>query len=176
MVSFGRIEIPPIARFYLYVMSPPYKGVFGVVTGMTFARAAIFWGSDRGKELLQTQWGVQNETVATLMPPLFVSTAVQIINQPLIRASITLQNPKFECSNTIEALQYLYKNYGLRGCWHGTSAGILKTCPKYCTAICVKDYMEDLLPVVDPSSPTAESDFLWRSTVKSATAGKLKNV
>jgi hypothetical protein len=56
--------------------------------------------------------------------------------------------------------------------WHGTSAGILKTVPKYCTAIVVKDYMEEyVLPKPDPSSPTYESDRLWRSAMKSAAAG-----
>ena len=32
------------------------------------------------------------------------------------------------------------------GLWHGVSAGILKTVPKYVTAIVVKDFMEDNLP------------------------------
>jgi hypothetical protein len=30
--------------------------------------------------------------------------------------------------------------------WHGVSAGILKTVPKYVTAIVVKDFMEEHLP------------------------------
>lgn len=32
------------------------------------------------------------------------------------------------------------------GLWHGVSAGILKTVPKYVMAIVVKDFMEDHLP------------------------------
>ena len=63
------------------------------------------------------------------------------------------------------------RDSGLGGLWHGTSAGILKTVPKYCTAIMVKDYMEKYLPQIDPSSPTADRDRLWRSAAKSATAG-----
>ena len=56
--------------------------------------------------------------------------------------------------------------------WHGTSAGILKTVPKYCTAIIVKDYMEhEILPPADPHSATYQTDQLLRSACKSATAG-----
>jgi len=51
------------------------------------------------------------------------------------------------------------------------SAGILKTVPKYCTAIIVKDYMENRLPQSDPQSPTYQTDKLIRSALKSATAG-----
>jgi len=44
--------------------------------------------------------------------------------------------------------------------------------PKYCTAILVKDFMEERLPQVeDPSSPTYDRDRLIRSAAKSATAG-----
>lgn len=43
--------------------------------------------------------------------------------------------------------------------------------PKYCTAVLVKDFMEQRLPQVDPSSPTYDRDRLLRSAAKSATAG-----
>ena len=44
--------------------------------------------------------------------------------------------------------------------------------PKYCTAVLVKDFMEERLPKVeDPSSPTYDRDRLLRSAAKSATAG-----
>lgn len=44
--------------------------------------------------------------------------------------------------------------------------------PKYCTAVLVKDFMEERLPKVeDPSSPTYDRDRLIRSAAKSATAG-----
>mmetsp|Transcript_23928 Transcript_23928/g.35569 ORF Transcript_23928/g.35569 Transcript_23928/m.35569 type:complete len:139 (+) Transcript_23928:314-730(+) len=65
----------------------------------------------------------------------------------------------------------IHEKYGLGGLWHGTSAGILKTVPKYCTAIIVKDYMENKLPQNDPQSPTYKTDQLLRSACKSATAG-----
>ena len=49
--------------------------------------------------------------------------------------------------------------------------GVLKTVPKYCTAIAVKDFMELNLPQPKPDSPTLESDKLLRSAVKSIAAG-----
>lgn len=68
-------------------------------------------------------------------------------------------------------MTHIYKQHGKGGLWHGTSAGILKTVPKYCTAIVVKDYMEQVLPPVDKSSPTQHNDYLIRSACKSAAAG-----
>ena len=168
--SLGHARIPPSISPYVYAFAPPYKGMFATVFGMTWARAAIFWGSDRGKEyLLQHQ--LVGETAATVLPPLTVSTLVQIVNQPIVRASVTLQNPESRLSNTMASVQYIYQRHGVSGLWHGTSAGILKTVPKYCTAIVVKDYMEQILPKADPSSPSYDSDRLWRSATKSAAAG-----
>ena len=169
-MSIAGVGVPQTLTPYVYAFAPPYKGMVGVVLGMTWARAAIFWGSDRGKEFLRSH-GVTNESAATLLPPLLVSTLVQFINQPIVRASITLQNPKFNCPDTISAVKFIYDKYGLAGMWHGTSAGVLKTVPKYCTAIIVKDYMDEILPPVDPNSPTVQSDRLWRSAAKSAAAG-----
>ena len=163
-------SVPPSMSPYVYAFAPPYKGLSAVVLGMTWARAAIFWGSDRGKEYLLSE-EVVSEGWATVLPPLVVSTLVQCINMPIVRASITLQNPQSGLPTTAAAVKQIYKNHGLGGLWHGTSAGILKTVPKYCTAIMVKDYMEKYLPQIDPSSPTADRDRLWRSAAKSATAG-----
>ena len=115
-------KIPPAVSPYIYAFGPPYKGMVAVVAGMTWARAAIFWGSDRGKEfLLQKQ--ICGETLATVLPPLVVSTLVQCINMPIVRASITLQNPESGLTNTIESIKYIYKQHGIDGLWHGTSAG-----------------------------------------------------
>ena len=137
--------------------------------GMSWARAAIFYGSDRGKEILVSM-GV-SDTTATILPPLFVSTAVQCVNMPLVRSTILLQNPESNVPNIRESLRQIYTNHGLGGLWHGTSAGILKTVPKYCTAIFVKDYMERALPAVDPESPTRDRDRLLHSAIKSSAAG-----
>ena len=163
-------SIPPSISPYVYAFAPPYKGMFATVAGMTWARAAIFWGSDRGREYL-TSHNICNEGWALILPPLAVSTMVQFINMPIVRASITLQNPESGLPNTAASIRHIYQKYGVSGLWHGTSAGVLKTVPKYITAIVVKDYMEDYLPKPDPSSPTYDRDRLWRSATKSAVAG-----
>jgi Mitochondrial carrier protein len=165
----GLGSIPPSMSPYIYAFAPPYKGMLATVLGMTWARAAIFWGSDRGRELLKSRNAP--EVLATVVPPLMVSTMVQCINMPVVRASITLQNPNSDLPHTYAALQRIYSQHGIKGLWHGTSAGILKTVPKYCTAVIVKDYMESILPQPDESSATLEQDRLWRSATKSAAAG-----
>jgi hypothetical protein len=166
------IEIVPVSfRSYLHAFAPPYKGMLATISGMTWARAAIFWGSDIGKEFLQTNFPQLPLAVVTLSPPLLTSILVQCVNQPVVRASITLQNPESNMKNIRESIRFIYAKYGLGGLWHGTNAGILKTVPKYCTAIIVKDYMETVLPKVDPHSPTAQTDQLTRSAFKSACAG-----
>lgn len=52
--------------------------------------------------------------------------------------------------------------------WNGT---VTFRVPKYCTAVLVKDIMEQKLPHANPSSPTYDRDRLFRSAAKSATAG-----
>ncbi len=166
------VDIVPVSfRSYLHAFAPPYKGMLATILGMTWARAAIFWGSDFGKEFLQSSFPELPQGVITLSPPLITSIFVQCVNQPVVRASITLQNPESNMRNIRESIRFIHDKYGIRGLWHGTNAGILKTVPKYCTAIIVKDYMETVLPKVDPSSPTAKTDNLTRSACKSACAG-----
>ena len=41
-----------VVEKYFVALRPPYKGVLPTMAGMTWARAAIFWGSDSGKEYL----------------------------------------------------------------------------------------------------------------------------
>jgi hypothetical protein len=163
--------IPPGLSPYVHAFAPPYKGALATIGGMTWARAAIFWGADRGKDILQQTFPHLHPSIITLSPPLFVSIFVQIVNQPIVRATITIQNPESPLPNIRSALRHIYTQHGLRGLWHGTNAGILKTVPKYCTAIVVKDYMESVLIKVDRNSPTYKSDQLWRSAFKSAVAG-----
>mmetsp|Transcript_15024 Transcript_15024/g.19486 ORF Transcript_15024/g.19486 Transcript_15024/m.19486 type:complete len:279 (+) Transcript_15024:109-945(+) len=151
---------------YIEVMKPPYKGMIAVIGGMTWARGAIFYGSDSCKDMM-VYHGFSN-TTSTLFPPLIISTIVQIINQPIVRASITIQDPVSKYRNTLEAMRGIAQTKGLSGLWHGTSAGILKTVPKYCTAIAIKDTVETLLPKTD--YPT-HSEELARSAIKSITAG-----
>jgi hypothetical protein len=172
--------IPKFAMHFLFAFQPPYKGMLATVGGMTWARAAIFYGSDCGKDFLLKLNNDHNyfpPIVASFLPSLLVSTAVQIANQPLIRSTITLQNPSSEFTNIRQAMNHIFKQHGLKGLWHGTSAGILKTVPKYCTAIYVKDVMENLLPQVtdssssDHHSSTYQRDKLLRSALKSIVAG-----
>jgi len=169
--SVSMMPIHSSLQPYVYAFAPPYKGMIAVILGMTWARAAIFWGSEIGKEELKKHYDWIPPSVYTLFPPFVVSTMVQCVNQPIVRASITLQNPQSNLPNTRSAVQKIYTEYGLKGLWHGTSAGILKTVPKYCTAILVKDYMEHVLPHPDPNSETYDSEKLLRSACKSAAAG-----
>lgn len=37
-----------------------------------------------------------------------------------------------------DSLREIYRNRGVSGLWHGTSAGVMKTVPKYCVAVAVK--------------------------------------
>lgn len=169
--SVSTIPIHSSLQPYVYAFAPPYKGMIAVILGMTWARAAIFWGSEIGKEELMERYKWIPPSVYTLLPPLIVSTMVQCVNQPIVRASITLQNPQSDLPNTRSAVKQIYTQFGLKGLWHGTSAGILKTVPKYCSAILVKDYMETILPHPDINSETYESEKLIRSGFKSAAAG-----
>ena len=165
----GQHRVPPLLSPYVYAFAPPYKGMLATVGGMTWARAAIFWGSDYWKDRLKRAgWG---EAVSTVLPPLTVSPAVQCINMPLVRATITIQDPQSTIASVPSAIRHIYRQHGLSGLWHGMSAGILKTVPKYCTAVIVKDIMEGVLVPADPGSPTFETDRLWRSAQKSAAAG-----
>ena len=161
--------MPQVLTPYCHAFLPPYKGCISTVLGMTWARAFIFWGSDAGRVVLQDAG--YSPATAAVVPPLVVSTFVQIVNMPLVRSTITIQNPESTLPHVGAAMKHIWREHGLAGLWHGTSAGILKTVPKYCTAVIVKDAMEEWLAPADPCSPTYDSDRLWRSACKSATAG-----
>lgn len=168
-IHIAKWEVPHAVTPYVYGFLPPYKGMVATVFGMTWARAAIFWLSDYGHDVMLKQ-GYSLST-ATVLPPLAVSAMVQVINQPIVRSTVTLQDPKYNLPNVFSSCRQIYKTHGITGLWHGTTAGVLKTVPKYVTAIAVKDFMEETLPQPDPNSPTASRDRLLRSLVKSATAG-----
>lgn len=171
MVVVGQ-RLPSALAPYVFAFGPPYKGIVATVAGMTWARAAIFWGSDAGKAWMRQHNEHIPDVVATLLPPLAVSTAVQCVNMPLVRATITIQNPSSTLPTVPAAVRHIAHHHGVAALWHGTSAGILKTVPKYCCAVVVKDFMDDhILKPVDPSSPTAHTDRLWRSATKSVVAG-----
>lgn len=163
------VTVPHALAPYVHGFMPPYKGMFATVFGMTYARAAIFFFSDIGREgMIKSGF---SETSATVAPPLVVGTAVQVINQPIVRATVTLQDPAYNLPNAWQSMKHIYATRGVAGLWHGTTAGVLKTVPKYCAAIAIKDFMEGFLAHPDPNSPSYESDRLLRSAIKSATAG-----
>jgi len=156
---------------YIEALKPPYKGVFATIFGMTWARAAIFYGSDSGKNMMLNAGF--SSPVATFFPPMFVSTFVQFVNMPIVRATITIQDPQSDIKGVRDAMKHIYSNKGLQGLWHGTSAGVLKTVPKYCTAVIVKDYMDAMLEPadLDEFGRPIKSQELTRSAVKSICAG-----
>jgi len=168
-IQVGGMTVPRAVTPYVYGFLPPYKGMAATVFGMTWARAAIFWMSDYGHDVLLNQG--YSKTVATVAPPLAVSAMVQVLNQPIVRSTVTLQDPKYNLPNVFSSIRQIYATHGVTGLWHGTTAGILKTVPKYVTAIAIKDIMEETLPQPDPSSPTYESDRFYRTVIKSASAG-----
>ena len=153
-------------RYYKAVVQPPYRGVVATMFGMTWARAAIFFGSDVGKDYMKEHG--YNPALCQAMPPLIIGTLVQIANMPLVRSTITIQDPSSQMNSVSEALVHIYKTKGASGLWHGVSAGIMKTVPKYVTAVAVKDYMEDKLPRSEPGDRQAN---MIRSGIKSVTAG-----
>jgi len=159
-----------LARMRL-VFGPPYKGVAATIFGMTWARAAIFYGSDTGKELLLAQG--TSSALATTLPPVVVSIFVQLVNQPIVRGTIMLQDPSSSQPNVLSQLVVLWRQRGWRGLWHGSTVSVFKTVPKYACAIWVKDIVQTLLP--PPTSPDGapghRAQVLGRSAAKSVAAG-----
>lgn len=102
-------------------------------------------------------------------PPL----RTQVVNQPIVRGTITIQDPGTKHPNLSSALSHIYRTRGTAGLWHGTGASVMKTVPKYVTAIWVKDAMQDLLPkpTAAPGEPGHRSQVLRLSAIKSVAAG-----
>jgi hypothetical protein len=153
-------------RYYKAVMTPPYKGVAATMFGMTWARGFIFFGSDVAKDAMKA--ADVYEPLQHTLGPLIIGTFVQVVNMPLVRATITIQDPSCQLPNVRSALVDIYKRKGVSGLWHGVSAGIMKTVPKYVTAVAVKDYMEEFLPRAENETKV---DKMLRSGVKSVSAG-----
>lgn len=146
------------------IFGPPYKGVAATIFGMTWARAAIFYFSDQGKDQLQRAGA--SSFVATTIPPVLVSACVQVINQPVVRGTIMLQDPASKQPNVLSQLALLYRTQGARSLWHGSVPSVLKTVPKYVAAIWVKDLMAAILP--SPSAPAGSSTHRTQTLVNSA--------
>jgi hypothetical protein len=164
------VSVPSPLAPYVYGFLPPYKGMVATVFGMTWARAAIFWVSDYYREVM-LQKGY-SEAASTVLPPLVTSTLVQVVNQPIVRSTVTLQDPKYNLPNVFLSMRQIYRTHGVAGLWHGTTAGVLKTVPKYIVAIAVKDWVEDVYKLpTDVDSPSYHTARLYKSAFKSLAAG-----
>jgi len=106
-------RIPPAVAPYAYAFAPPYKGAVATVLGMTWARAAIFFGSDAGRAAMRNQGYA--DPASTIVPPLVVSTLVQCVNMPLVRATITIQNPESDLESVAASIRHIYRQHGLSG-------------------------------------------------------------
>mmetsp|Transcript_21449 Transcript_21449/g.49953 ORF Transcript_21449/g.49953 Transcript_21449/m.49953 type:complete len:275 (-) Transcript_21449:202-1026(-) len=157
-------------RKYWEAVKPPWRGSLVVIGGMTWARAVIFFGSDMGSQYMRSLG--MGTAASTALPSLVLSTFAQVTNQPLVRASIMVQNPGEELSKrqfpVISMLKHLRETKGLSSWWVGTNAAVLKTAPKYMVAIAIKDKMGEVLAPVDKSDKIGT---LLRSAKISVTAG-----
>jgi len=156
----------------LSAMKPPYKGVAATLFGMTWARASIFFFSEYMKpKMLADGYG---QAAATSVPPLIMGTFAQVANMPLVRATITVQNPASPHANIFGAFREITEKQGARGLWHGTWPAVLKTVPKYIIAVAVKDWCEhNLAPEHEQMGFTVHQRELVRSAKKSVSAGVL---
>ena len=73
-------------------------------------------GSEHGKVALM-QLGFYGP-LAQMLPPLVIGTLVQCINMPLVRATITIQNPTCELKTVGGALHHIYTTRGIEGTLH----------------------------------------------------------
>jgi hypothetical protein len=137
---------------------------------MTWARAAVFFGSDTGSRWMKSHG--YGRLVSTTLPPLFISALVQVINQPLVRVNVGLQDPKNSppkgTSPVWGMLRHICKTRGVAALWFGTSAALMKVVPKYVVAIYVKDHLEARCPLVDKGN---KSNHMLLSAKKAVTAG-----
>lgn len=155
---------------YFEAMKPPWRGSLVVIGGMTWARAAIFYGSDTGSRYMKAAGF--NAGLSATVPSLLVSIFAQTVNQPFVRSSIMLQNPAEELKKktfpNLAMLRYLAMDKGVHSWFKGLDAAILKTAPKYMVAIVIKDYMGQWLAPVDPKDKTG---VLLKSAKVAVTAG-----
>ena len=165
-------------QLYSHAMKGPFPGITAVVGGMTWARCTIFYGSDVLKEVLREIPFLSSSPVFTNFAPSFmVSTFVQVVNMPLIRATITQQDPTFKhpvtgkTPSTMYCLQHLYRSGGIDALWHGTSAGLVKTVPKYVISIMVKDTIGELQAEQNGDRRLSTTEQAQQSAVKAVVAG-----
>mmetsp|Transcript_13685 Transcript_13685/g.25928 ORF Transcript_13685/g.25928 Transcript_13685/m.25928 type:complete len:271 (-) Transcript_13685:195-1007(-) len=161
----------PFLRYW-QAIKPPWTGSLAVVSGMAWARAAIFVGSEKGGIYLkQLGYGA---AVSTILPTLSISTFVSVVNQPFVRSTVMLQDPHCifgrACFPNLAVIRHLVSTKGVGALWLGTNAAILKTAPKFIAAVAIKDGMEKVLAPVDSTNKSAQ---LIRSLKKSLAAGSI---
>jgi len=167
----GFKEAPDFSGRMRLIFGPPYKGVAATIFGMTWARAAIFYSSEVGKEyLLDRRW---SPAIASTLPPILISALVQVANQPIVRSTIMLQDPSSAQPNVLSQLIELTRTRGWQALYHGSSASVLKTVPKYTCAIFIKDWVSAHMPPPPAADGTSEHRLqaLNRAAVKSVAAG-----
>jgi hypothetical protein len=167
----GFKEAPDFAGRMRLIFGPPYKGVTATIFGMTWARAAIFYGSDVGKDYMVQQG--HSTALASTVPPMGLAVFVQVANQPIVRSTIMLQDPSSTQPNVLSQLVELTRTRGWKAAYHGSSASVLKTVPKYVCAILVKDWVAANLPPPSAREGTRQHkvEALNRAAVKSVAAG-----
>ncbi len=94
--------------------------MLATVGGMTWAHAALFYELECGKDFLlrlnnNCSHNYFPSVVTSFLPSLVVSTVVQIVYQPLLRSTITLQNPSSEFTNIRQAMNHIFNQHGLKG-------------------------------------------------------------
>lgn len=155
---------------YWQAMKPPWRGSAVVIGGMTWARAAIFYGSDMGSRYMRQQGC--GTALSSTVPSLLVSCFAQTLNQPFVRSSIMIQKPGEELASArfpnMAMIKHLAASKGPSSLWLGLDAAILKTAPKYMVAVLIKDYMGLWLAPVDPKDKNA---VLMKSAKVAVTAG-----
>lgn len=151
-------------------MKPPWRGSLVVIGGMTWARAAIFYGSDVGSRWMRGQG--YGTAISSTLPSLLVSIFAQTVNQPFVRSSIMIQRPGEELATrtfpNAAMIKHLASTKGPASLWLGLDAAILKTAPKYMVAVVIKDYMGLWLAPVDPKDRGA---VMLKSAKIAVTAG-----
>ena len=88
-------------------------------------------------------------------------------------STITLQNPSLPPSSVSASLRSIMEREGYRGLWHGTSAGLLKTVPKYVTSVAVKDFIGEKQDRDNQRrvAPVTKNVMMLQSGAKSILAG-----
>lgn len=81
------LKSPTLFGRLIESVRPPWRGALPVIAGMSWARAAIFYGSDLGYAMLKRQGAPA--VVCTALPALSISTFVQFVSASRISRTET---------------------------------------------------------------------------------------